>query len=44
MAGIANSKKDTRLMIKANTKYTSALHTISAALKDTEEAKTDQTL
>jgi hypothetical protein len=44
MAGIANSKKDTKLMINANFKYTSALHTINAALRDPEEVKTDQTL
>jgi hypothetical protein len=44
MAGIANSKKDTKLMINANFKYTSALHTINAALRDPYEAKTDQTL
>jgi hypothetical protein len=44
MAGIANSKKDTRLMINANFKYTSALQTINAALRDPCEAKTDQTL
>jgi hypothetical protein len=44
MAGIANSKKDTKLMINANFKYTSALHTINAALRDPHEAKTDQTL
>ncbi len=44
MAGIANCKRDMRLMINANFKYTSALHTINAALRDPEEAKTDQTL
>jgi hypothetical protein len=44
MAGIANSKKDTRLMINANFKYTSALYNVNAALRDPEEAKTDQTL
>ena len=44
MAGIANSKKDTRLMINANFKYTSALRTVNAALRDPCEAKTDQTL
>jgi hypothetical protein len=44
MAGIANSKKDTRLMINANIKYTSALHTINAALRDPYESRTDQTL
>jgi len=44
MAGIAHSKKDTRLMINANIKYTSALHTINAALRDPYESKTDQTL
>jgi hypothetical protein len=44
LAGIANSKTDMQLMISANVKYTSALHTISVALRDAEEAKTDQTL
>jgi len=44
MAGIADARRDTRLMIKANFKYTSALRSVSAALRDPEEAKTDQTL
>jgi hypothetical protein len=44
MAGIANSKKDTRLMINASLKYTSALRTINIALRDPYEAKRDQTL
>jgi hypothetical protein len=44
MAGIANSRKDTRLMISANLKYMSALRTINGALRDPYEAITDQTL
>jgi hypothetical protein len=44
MAGMSDFKKDAKLMIDANIKYMSALHNISAALRDKEEAKTDQIL
>jgi hypothetical protein len=44
LAGLANRTKASKVMIKANVKYTMAVHAVSSVLSEMEQAKADQTL
>lgn len=44
LAGLANRTKISEVMVKANIKYTAAVHAVSSVLGEMEQAKADQTL
>jgi hypothetical protein len=44
LAGLANQRKTTKVMMKANCRYSSAVQRVSQILGSTEEARKDEVL